>query len=61
MATPTPRDFGMGSLFNSVSDAVIVGNVAEDRIVLWNRGAERRFGYHREQIIGQPVWTQIAE
>jgi len=28
----------MGSLFNSVSDAVIVGNVAEDRIVLWNRG-----------------------
>ena len=60
MATPTPRDFGMGSLFNSVSDAVIVGNVAEDRIVLWNRGAERMFGYHREQIIGQPVWTIVS-
>lgn len=63
MTAPTPApplDFGLGPLFNSVGDAVIVGNVAEDRIVLWNRGAERMFGYRRQEIVGLPVWTIVA-
>jgi PAS domain S-box-containing protein len=31
------------------------------RIVMWNRGAERMFGYHAEDIVGGPVLSLFPE
>lgn len=44
-----PEDFGIGKLFSRIQDAVIVGDARDGRIVLWNPGAERLFGYEREE------------
>lgn len=46
-----PADFGIGDLFDRVTDAVIVGSAVTGQIVLWNHGAEALFGYSREQAV----------
>ena len=56
-----PRDFGIGRLFNSVSDAVIIGDVESGTIVLWNRAAEQLFGYPAAEALGQPISLIVAE
>lgn len=56
-----PRDFGIGRLFNSVSDAVIIGDIDSGTIVLWNRAAEALFGYPAEEALGQPLALIVAE
>ena len=56
-----PRDFGIGRLFNSVSDAVIIGDIDSGTIVLWNRAAEELFGYPAAEALGQPLWLIVAE
>src|SRR4051812_21320292 len=40
-----PQDMGMGRLFESVRDAVIVAEANTGRIVLWNSAATKIFGY----------------
>lgn len=37
------------------SDDAIVGKTLESRISSWNRGAERLFGYTREEMLGRPI------
>ena len=37
------------------SDDAVVGKDLESRVVSWNAGAERMFGYTAEEIIGQPI------
>jgi PAS domain S-box-containing protein len=39
------EDLGIGKLFESVRDAVIVAEAKTERIVLWNPAAEKVFGY----------------
>ena len=56
-----PRDFGIGRLFNSVSDAIIIGDIESGTIVLWNRAAEELFGYPAEEALGQPLSLIVAE
>ena len=41
----TPEDLGVGRLFESVRDAVIVADAGTGGIVLWNPAAEGIFGY----------------
>jgi PAS domain-containing protein len=40
-----PQDLGMGSLFETIRDAVIVADANTGRMVLWNPAAEKIFGY----------------
>jgi PAS domain S-box-containing protein len=40
-----PQDLGIGRLFGSIRDAVIVADAETGRIVLWNPAAEAIFGY----------------
>ena len=37
------------------SDDAIVGKTLEGRIVSWNAGAERLFGYSKEEAVGKPI------
>jgi PAS domain S-box-containing protein len=39
----------------------IVSNDAQMRIIIWNRGAERIFGYSEREMLGQPVTKFIPE
>jgi len=41
-------------------DAVLIAD-AEHRIVLWNRGAERMFGYRSEEVVGTPIEDLLSE
>jgi PAS domain S-box-containing protein len=50
-----PHDVGIGILFWSIRDAVIVVEAATGRIVLWSSGAERLFGYAAAEAIGRPL------
>lgn len=52
-AVMQPSDFGIGRLFWTVRDAVIVGNARSGTIVLWNPAAERMFGYTEAEALGQ--------
>lgn len=57
----TPDDFGIGVLFDSVADAVVVGDAETERIVLWNQAAEHIFGYSASEIVGRPIHTLVPE
>ena len=57
----TPEDFGIGVLFDSIADAVVIGDSETERIVLWNAGAEQIFGYRSSQIVGRPIHTLVPE
>ena len=37
------------------SDDAIIGKSLDGRIVNWNKGAERLYGYSAEEVIGQPI------
>jgi PAS domain S-box-containing protein len=58
---PTPHDFGIGELLFRVQDAVIVGNATAGRIVLWNRAAERLFGYSEDEAVGMALDRLVPE
>ena len=42
------------------SDAAIIGKDLEGRIVSWNAGAERLFGYSAAEMVGGPIATIIS-
>ena len=50
-----PQDLNIGSLFESVQDAVIVAEAATGRIVLWNPMASEVFGYSPAEALGMNV------
>jgi PAS domain S-box-containing protein len=54
-ATPSPLDYGIGSLFWKIPEAVIVAETATGKIVLWNPAAERMFGYPAAEVMGHDV------
>ncbi|MBA4116845.1 MAG: PAS domain S-box protein, partial [Rubrobacter sp.] len=51
----TPHDLGMGRLFESVRDAVIVADAGTGGMVLWNPAAEEIFGYSAAEALGMSV------
>jgi two-component system, chemotaxis family, CheB/CheR fusion protein len=44
----------LGAIVESSDDAII-GKTLEGRIVSWNAGAERIFGYSADEAVGQPI------
>ena len=56
-----PDDFGIGTLFWRLSDALFVTDMTTDRIVLWNPAAETVFGYAPPEILGRSVATLFPE
>lgn len=49
-----PLDFGIGRLFYTIPDAIIVGD-ARGRIVLWNPAATQLFGWSEGDALGRDV------
>lgn len=47
-----PAALGIGKLFSTIRDALIVGDPQTGRIILWNDAAESLFGYSAEEAIG---------
>jgi PAS domain S-box-containing protein len=47
-----PQDLGIGRLFESVRDAVIVAEASTGRVVLWNPAATEIFGYSPSEALG---------
>ncbi len=47
-----PAAVGLGKLFSTIRDAVVVGDPETGRIVLWNDAAERMFGYTAKEAVG---------
>jgi PAS domain S-box-containing protein len=47
-----PQDVGIGLLFERIREGVIVADVESGRIVLWNPGAARIFGYAPDEAVG---------
>jgi diguanylate cyclase (GGDEF)-like protein/PAS domain S-box-containing protein len=54
-----PRDLGIGRLFGSIRDAVIVADAGTGRIVLWNPAASDIFGYPPSDALGMSIEALI--
>jgi PAS domain S-box-containing protein len=50
-----PQDLGIGRLFESIRDAIIVADASTGKIVLWNPAAEHIFGYSSAEAMGMSV------
>ena len=50
-----PQDLGIGRLFETVRDAVIVADARTGRIVLWNTAATETFGYPASEALEMSV------
>ena len=50
-----PQELGIGRLFESVRDAVIVAQSNTGRIVLWNPAAAEIFGYPPSEPVGMTI------
>jgi PAS domain S-box-containing protein len=57
----TPAEFGFGDLFFRVRDAVIVGDAATGRVVLWNAAASQIFGYAEAEAVGMPLEVLVPK
>ena len=57
---PTLSPAGLARLVDLAEDA-IVSATADGRIVLFNRGAERTFGYARDEVLGRPLDVLIPD
>jgi PAS domain S-box-containing protein len=50
-----PNDVGLGRLFYLIREAVIVADTSANRILLWNEGAQRMFGYTEHEALSMPL------
>src|SRR5918999_751967 len=50
-----PQDLGIGCLFESIREGVIVGDSNTGKIILWNPVAEKIFGYATAEALGMSV------
>src|SRR5579884_570239 len=57
----TPQEVGIGQLFWSIRDAVVVADAGTDRIVLWNPAAAEIFGYSEAEALALPLDQLVPE
>ena len=57
-AAEAARQF-LAAIIESTEDAV-VGSTLEDRILTWNRGAEKLHGYRADEVIGKSIMILLA-
>lgn len=50
-----PGDLGVGVLFDRLLDAIVIARLSTGRIVLWNRAAEKLFGFTADEVIGKSI------
>lgn len=55
------EEFGIGTLFDRVRDAVIVAEAGSGRVVLWNPAATRVFGYQDSEARGMLVEALVSQ
>ena len=55
------EEFGFGSLFAAIRDAVVVANAHTGRIVLWNPAAAELFGYTADEAVGNLVEMLVPD
>jgi PAS domain S-box-containing protein len=55
------EDFGIGTLFDKVRDAVIVAEAGSGRVLFWNLAATKVFGYPPSEARGMLVETLVPE
>lgn len=60
-AAQRPEDLGIGHLFWTTRDAVVVGDLADGTVVLWNPAAERLFGWSAAAILGAPIERLVPD
>ncbi len=48
------------SVAESAIDAIVLTN-SQDKVIFWNKGAEKIFGYNEKEVIGRPVTMLIPE
>ncbi len=56
-----PEDVGIGRLFDSVRDAVILADTETQQIVLWNPAATKIFGYSTSEALELRVEALVPE
>jgi PAS domain S-box-containing protein len=56
-----PEDFGIGTLFEKIRDAVIVAEARSQRIVLWNARATQIFGYSASEALELRIEALVPE
>ncbi len=56
-----PQDLGIGALFESVRDAVIVAETKTGRVVLWNPAATKIFGYSSSEALELRIDALVPE
>ena len=56
-----PEDFGIGRFFYEMRDAVVVADVATQKIILWNPAAEKILGYGHEEAQGMLVEELVPQ
>jgi PAS domain S-box-containing protein len=57
----SPNDLGIGRLFWTIREAVIVADAHAGRIVLWNPAAQALFGYTVEEALELPLDMLVPE
>ena len=56
-----PHQLGFGSLFEKMTDGVVVAEASKGLILLWNPAASSIFGYTKEEALGQPIEMLMPE
>jgi PAS domain S-box-containing protein len=60
-AVPSPSQFGIGKLWGTIREAIIVADARTEKIVLWNPAATAIFGYSDDEAVGLPLHTLVPE
>jgi PAS domain S-box-containing protein len=60
-AVPSPEQFGIGRLWGTIREAIVVADAATEQIVLWNPAATAIFGYAEDEAIGLPLHRLVPE